>query len=280
MKKILFFIRDLGQGGAEKVLVNLVNHLDRSKFDISVRVLFGGGINEQFLNSDIHYSFVYPRNIPASSKWMKLIMPKHLHKMFIKDYYDIEVSYLEGPCARIISGCTNDSTKLISWIHTRYVQKEKIYTAFRNEKETRDCYNRFDFTACVSEEVRAAFCSFLEFKKPNGVFYNTVESDKIKTLSKEKLDVFLPNNVFKIIAVGSLKHVKRYDRLLYIAKKLKDEGYRVHTYILGTGPLQDEYNRFIEANNLIDCVSLLGYDTNPYKYLARCDLFVCSTENV
>ena len=30
MKKVLFLIHDLGQGGAEKVLVNLVNNRDRS----------------------------------------------------------------------------------------------------------------------------------------------------------------------------------------------------------------------------------------------------------
>ena len=46
--KILFLIHDLGQGGAEKVLVNLVNNINRNEFDISVTVLFGGGINEQF----------------------------------------------------------------------------------------------------------------------------------------------------------------------------------------------------------------------------------------
>ena len=46
MIKVLFLIHDLGQGGAEKVLVNLVNNMDRSKFDISVIALFGGGINE------------------------------------------------------------------------------------------------------------------------------------------------------------------------------------------------------------------------------------------
>lgn len=36
MKKVLFLIHDMGQGGAEKVLVNLVNHMDHSKFDITV----------------------------------------------------------------------------------------------------------------------------------------------------------------------------------------------------------------------------------------------------
>jgi len=47
MKKVLFLIHDLGQGGAEKVLVNLVNNMDRSKFDITVMSLFSGGINEK-----------------------------------------------------------------------------------------------------------------------------------------------------------------------------------------------------------------------------------------
>ena len=52
-KKILFFIPNLSVGGAEKVLVNLVNNMDRSKFDITVQTLFAGGVNEQFLSSVI-----------------------------------------------------------------------------------------------------------------------------------------------------------------------------------------------------------------------------------
>ena len=48
-KKILFLIHDLGHGGAEKVLVNLVNNMDPEQFEIHVTALFGGGVNEQFL---------------------------------------------------------------------------------------------------------------------------------------------------------------------------------------------------------------------------------------
>ena len=51
MKKILFLIHDLGQGGAEKVLVNLVNNMDTTKFDITVMTLFDEGVNKQFLDS-------------------------------------------------------------------------------------------------------------------------------------------------------------------------------------------------------------------------------------
>ena len=109
----MFLIHDLGHGGAEKVLVNLVNNMDRSKFDISVTALFGGGVNEQFLAKDIHFYSVFPKEVPGNSKLMKLLTPKKLHKLCVKEHYDIEVSYLEGPSARVISGCQDPNTKLV-----------------------------------------------------------------------------------------------------------------------------------------------------------------------
>ena len=53
MKKVLFFIPNLSVGGAEKVLVNLVNNMDSTKFDITVLTLFDGGVNKQFLKKEI-----------------------------------------------------------------------------------------------------------------------------------------------------------------------------------------------------------------------------------
>ena len=277
-KRVLFLIHDLGQGGAEKVLVNLVNHLDKSKFDISVIALFGGGVSQQFLEDDIHYCSVYSRNIPANSRWMKLFTPKQLHKKYIKEQYDIEVSYLEGPCSRIISGCPNKNTRLVSWIHTKYINKTDIIKPFRNLKETLMCYNSFDYTACVSSDVKTSFCNFLDFKSPCGVLYNTIESEKIKQMSTEKTAIDMPKDVFKIIAVGSLKKVKRFDRLLRITKRLKCEGKKIHTYIVGDGTLKNDFLHYIDENDLVNEVTLLGYDTNPYKYLSKSDLFVCSSQ--
>ena len=138
MKKILFLIHDLGQGGAEKVLVNLVNNMDRSKFDISVTVLFGGGVNEQFLAPHIHFHAVFPKEIPGNSKLMKLLTPKLLHKLCVKEHYDIEVSYLEGPSARVISGCQNTDTRLVSWIHVEQHTMDKLAGSFRNENNYRN----------------------------------------------------------------------------------------------------------------------------------------------
>lgn len=277
MIKILFLIHDLGQGGAEKVLVNLVNHMDRSKFEISVTVLFGGGINEQFLAKDICFKSIFPKEFPGNSKFMKLMSPEQLHKLCVKDIYDIEVSYLEGPSARVISGCKNINTKLVSWIHVEQHTMDRLSRSFRNEQEARKCYNRFDQTICVSQYVHDDFCRIMDFQKPCEVLYNTVESDKILEWSRQSENELIEDGNMRLIAVGTLKKSKGYMRLLSVIRKLRDENYPVHLYILGTGPLQFEMEKFIQKNKLQGAVTMLRYQTNPYKYMSRCDVFVCAS---
>ena len=277
MLKILFLIHDLGQGGAEKVLVNLVNNMDRSKFDISVTVLFGGGVNEQFLAPEIHFHAVFPKEVPGNSKLMKLLTPAQLHRLCVKEHYDIEVSYLEGPSARVISGCQDPNTKLVSWIHVEQHTMGKLVGSFRGEKEARACYDRFDQTVCVSQYVHDDFCQLLNFRKPCRVLYNTVESDKILAGASEAAPEILDDEKIRLIAVGTLKQSKGYMRLLKIIKRLRDEQYPLHLYILGIGPLQAEMEEYIHRNELQDTVTLLGYQTNPYKYLSKCDLFICAS---
>lgn len=276
-KKILFLIHDLGQGGAEKVLVNLVNNMDRFKFDIYVTVLFGGGVNEQFLAEDIHFRAVFPRMIPANTKWMKLLTPEQLHKLCVKGKYDIEVSYLEGPSARVISGCQDSDTKLVSWIHVEQHSIQKASRWFRNPSEAQQCYQRFDKTVCVSRYVKEDFCSIFNIVNPCVVLYNTIESEKILELSQEPEEQLLQDGMIRLVAVGSLKPSKGYDRLLRIINRLVGQDYPIHLYILGMGPLEQELRRIVMENNLDKRVTFLGYQTNPYKFVSRCDLFVCAS---
>ena len=142
MKKILFFIHDLGPGGAEKVLVNLVNNMDAKQFDITVMTIFDVGMNKKYLNKNIRYLSCYKKVFRGNSHLMKLLSPECLHRMLIKEHYDIEVAYLEGPCARIISGCPSKDTRLVAWIHIEQHNKNKISESFRNYQEAEKCYNK------------------------------------------------------------------------------------------------------------------------------------------
>ncbi|MGN0417676.1 glycosyltransferase [Anaerostipes faecalis] len=277
MIKILFLIPNLGHGGAEKVLVNLVNYMDKSRFDITVMALYDGGINKKFLSSDVQYRSCFKKSFRGISHVLKLGTPSFLYSMFIKQHYDVIVSYLEGQTARIVSGCNDKKTKLVSWIHVEQHTLQCAAHAFRSINEMTRCYYKFNKTICVSEYVKKDFQSLIPIKNVE-VLYNTVESEKIRNLANENVpsDLFDKNEI-KLCGIGTLKKSKGFDRLLKIHKKLRENGYPIHTYILGEGDERKLLEEYIKVQHLEGTVSFLGYKINPYKYLSKCDLFVCTS---
>lgn len=278
MKKVLFFIPTLAQGGAEKVLVNLVNNMDKSKFDITVQTLFAGGVNEQFLNKDINYKCCFKKEFKGNSQILKLFSPKSLYKKFIKEHYDIIVSYLEGPTARIVSGCTDGETKLVSWIHVEQHTKDTASYSFKSYDEAKRCYGKFDKIICVSEYVKNDFGNIFDNVKNIEVLYNTIESDQIIKKADEPInDYSFDKKVKTLVAVGTLKKSKGFDKLIRIHKRLLEEGILHNIIILGQGPEKDNLLSMINELHIEDSSKLLGYNTNPYKYLKNSDMFVCSS---
>lgn len=277
MKKILFFIPNLSVGGAEKVLVNLVNNMDKDKFDITVQVLFAGGVNEQFLNKDIKFKYCFKKTFKGNSQILKLFKPSTLYKKFIKEKYDIIVSYLEGPTARIVSGCKDKDIKLVSWIHIQQETKESFSYAFKNYEEAQNCYLIFDKIICVSKYVMSDFLSLCDYKGDIGVLYNTNETAQIIELSKKELDKPLDATTFNICVVGKIKKNKGIERLMNINKRLNQNGYDVHFYFLGKGSMESFVTEFADKNGLSGRTTLLGYQTNPYNYIKNCDLLVCGS---
>ncbi len=278
-KKVLFLIHDLGHGGAEKVLVNLVNNMDKNKFEITVMALFGGGINEKFLKEGVKYKTIFKRPFRGNSKILKLFSPRMLHKKFIKEKYDIEVSYLEGPSARIISGCSYNDVSLISWIHVEQHTQQVASSAFRSYKEAYKCYSKFNKTICVSEYVKEDFLALFPRLNNVDVLYNTNETAQILELKNEPVvENLFSGNEIKLCGVGRLIPVKGFDRMARIQKRLKDEGYSTHFYVLGVGPERENIEKYLKVNNLLNSFTLLGYQENPYKYVAQCDMFVCASK--
>ncbi len=277
MKKVLFLIPNLSVGGAEKVLVNLVNNMDKAKFDITVQTLFDGGINVQFLKPHIKYKYCFKKTFKGNSQALKLFSPSFLYKRFIKKHYDIVVSYLEGPTARIVSGCPDKSTKLVSWIHIQQETKKNLAYSFKGYDEAKNCYEKYHNTICVSEYVKNDFSRLLDFKGNIEVLYNTNETADILRMSEEKLDVAMDEAEIKICVVGKIAKNKGVDRILRIHRKLLSEGFNTHLYYLGVGPEEENLKTYIASEGIEDKVTFLGYQTNPYKYVKACDIFVCAS---
>lgn len=279
MKKVLFLIQDLGHGGAEKVLVNLVNNMDKSKYDVYVKTLFDTGVNKQYLKDDVHYLPGLKKNFMGNSHLFRLIPPKWLYKFFVRDRYDVIVSYLEGSCARILYGCKEKSIKRVAWFHIELNSKRKASLGFNNIKRAAKAYKSFDKTVYVSKTVLQAFENITECQYDNAIIlYNTNETAQIIQKAKETIDdLVFDKDTVNICSVAKIMHTKGYDRLVRIHKRLIEEGYKHHIYILGLGEDKEKLEKYLADNNLTETFTFLGYRDNPYKYVAACDLYVCSS---
>lgn len=279
MKKILFLIPSLKHGGAEKVLVNLVNNLNAEKYDITVRTLFDEGVHRDSLKANIRYIPGLKHQFPGNTTLMKCFPAKLLWKQLVKEHYDIVISYLEGPTTRILSGCDEPTTKRIAWLHIELNTPALASMGFRNPEEAQKAYNSFDRIVAVSRNVRECFLEQLDISTPIDILYNTNETEQIlqRCLELQENPAFRPEQGISVCSVAKLMKTKGFDRLLNAHKRLLDEGFPHHIYILGIGEEQTALEKQMKELGIEDSVTLLGFHKNPYQYVSRCDLYVCSS---
>lgn len=278
-KKILFLIPTLGHGGAERVLVNLVNNLDQNKFDITIQTLFDVGINRQYILPHIKYIPGYKRQFRGNSYLIKLFSPKLLYKHIVKNEYDIVISYLEGPTTRVIAGCSAVMTKKICWIHSGFETVEQSTRCFNSMKEACAAYNSYDKIIAVSQGVREHFTNHLTTHTDIEVLYNTNETEQIQLKAQLPMDDFKCDSSTPVVcSVGKLIQVKRFDRLLNVHKRLIDEGIYHRIIIVGTGEQKRELEQSIQKYGLEESFILIGFKENPYPYMAHCNFYICSSQ--
>ena len=300
-KKIMFMIHTLQIGGAEKVLVNLLKYIDKSKYDITVIAIVNDGvlIDEIKKIEGIHYYYFfnayfkksrYNKNSPfysISTKIMSSIWniyfylckhySKQLYKHFIKETFDMEIAFLEGKCAKLIHFSPNKLSKKIAWIHTDISKSKSFQDSFLNNDEKLEVYKDFDRIFCVSEEVKQQFISEIQDCKNISVKLNPIDSNKILDLSKEDIDLKPKSNIPILCSIGRLVYQKGFDRLLEVHKKLIENHVPNYLWIIGDGTDRNALKDYIFDNHLQKSVTLLGYQDNPYKYLSKADIFVCSS---
>lgn len=190
---------------------------------------------------------------------------------------------MEGITAKIISNSNNKESRKICWIHTDLTKNKRTKLFFRNKKEERNCYSKFDKVVCVSEIVKECFLEELgiEDNRKTIVRHNPLDIKKIFKKSNEGYKGIyreLKSNNNKIVcSVGRLETLKGYDRLLKAHKKLIDNGVKHKLIILGEGSQYDNLRKYILDNNIEESAKLLGFRNNPYPYIKASDIYICSS---
>lgn len=129
----------------------------------------------------------------------------------------------------------------------------------------------------VSGAVRDAFLQNCPYPGRCEGLYNTNDSDRILFLSQESAP--LPVGAFLWCGVGKLADVKGFDRMIRIQSRLRQEGFDSRLLILGEGEERPKLEALAVSEGVADSVTFLGYQTNPYKYVSKFDLFVCASHS-
>lgn len=278
MVKILFLIPSLSSGGAEKVLRNLVNNMDQSKFDITVQT-----INEydskKFLAEGIRYKSISRCKSKIGKKifefWFRFTAEfGFTYPLYIKDDYDIEVAYLECDATKVMASSTNKKALKIAWVHSDFSKRDEFKM---NNSKIQKIYNSYDKVICVSEDVRNSFQSIYGSSIESVVLHNVIDEADIYLKAEEKIELNVNNSDKIMVAVGRLAKEKNFNYLIDTCYKLKNNGYNFKLFIIGEGPERENLEKLIFEQHLEDVVELLGFIDNPYPYIKSADIVVCSS---
>lgn len=275
-KKLLFLIHTLGGGGAEKALVNLVNHLDTSKYYITVETMFDDGVNAKSLRPHIHYISKKAPNPKGISMILKLIPAKVLYRYFIgNEQYDLLIAYMHGAPVKVISG--NRNAKKIAWLHNGNPETSTMFSCWLSREKAFEAYRSCSCVVGVCHSVADAFIRFTHINDNVKVVYNTLDTEYILEQAKKETSFSVSSNTINIVSTGRLGKEKGYARLIDICKRLKDENYSFKLYLIGSGSEENNLKNQIHDLSLENEVELLGYQENPYQYVNKCDVFICSS---
>jgi len=299
-------IINMNVGGTERALLNMIEEMPEEKFDITILMLEKHG---KFLNSipkRVHQKFLneYSNMKDILNRPPKEVITNHHKKgLFIKGSililiyllskltrnktllfkyllknmpnikieYDIAIAYA-GTMDFISYFVIHkiNANKKIQWIHF------DINEIGFNEYFATKVYKRFDRIFTVSEEAREKLVKMVpSINDKTKVFTNMISPELI--IEEAKMGVGFQQDNFtgiRIVTVGRLAFEKGQDLAIKAMVKLIKDGINVKWYCIGEGKGRKEYEELIDRYQLQDKFILLGENSNPYRFIKECDIYV------
>ena len=239
-----------------------------------------GGEFEKLLNKNIKIKSLYPKSYNEYNKLKKLLISlrillfkNNIYKKYIKNNYDLEVAFLEGPVTNILSS-KNKNTKKIAWIHS------DISLIFGNNLKSKikkllnkKIYKKYQELVFVSNNNLLEFNKLYNINVNKQVINNYLNKENVLKLSEEFNVNLFDKNTINVVTVARLVEAKAIDRVINVHNKVIKSGLNHKFYIIGDGPLKESLQNKINELNLSETFILLGQKENPYPYILNSDYF-------
>lgn len=212
-------------------------------------------------------------------------MKKRIYKKYVKEDYDIEIAFLEGPITRLFS-IKNKNTRKIAWVHNDIsLVFGKSLKAKIKKKVDRNIYSKYEKIIFVSKDNLRKFKSqYPDLRNKNlepikkDIIYNYLNKDLVIEKSNKETEIKFNKNNMNFVTVARLVPQKAIDRLINVHSKLIKNGFKHEIYVIGDGPEKENLEQKIKENQVQDTFHLLGKKENPYPYIKNADYFCLLSE--
>jgi len=264
MKKIMFYINRISDGGAERVVVNLASQFSEAGFETIVVTSFRT-LDEYVLDERVKRYSLENEQIEQSRIKRNISRIRKLRNICKEEMPDVLISFMAEPNFRAliatwglriknIISVRNDPNMEYAGKLGRFVGK--ILLPFAD--------------GCVfqTDEAREWFPSKLQNKSK--IIFNAVKEDFFEVERKP-----IEN---RIVTCGRLVEQKNHKMLIDAFANINKEIDNVSLHIYGDGNLRDFLESYIKHRNLQDKVVLKGNTANVQEVLANAEIFVLSSD--
>ncbi|TKJ33549.1 MAG: glycosyltransferase [Planctomycetes bacterium B3_Pla] len=278
-KRLLFVIPSLVAGGAERVLIRLINHLDENKYDILLAVFEDKMDCASDLKSTVKIVCLNKKR--GRRDFFNLIL--RLRKAIVSFKPAAVVSFIAF--TNIVTVIATLFPKKISRVIISERSYHRTYLPLSRLKHLRRTlmkvtYRKADKIVTVSKSIKEALEQDFGIQSQKIVcIYNPVPVEEIRDKSKDSVGHPLLTEKNKVIvAAGRLEHEKRFDRLLRMFSSIREEHEDARLIILGSGTLLKPLQDLASQLNIGKWVDFVGYKSNPYAWISKADVFVLSSD--
>lgn len=299
-KKIIFVAQALWLGGIETALVNLLNHLDYEKYDITClitedyqdmadritpkcRLLVADRGHTVSFQEKYRYKRLYnlmeePQTLSKMRRMIwKLIcvcgkaLEMRLYSRYIKgqlknEHFDTAVIYSDR----------------MAEITVRAIDADRYLMFYHNADLGKAYHDYYGYR--VSEKIIAVSelqCEKLKQLRPEYAKkiiaiqnYIDVETTRKKAIEVGSESLFDEAGIH-LVSCGRLAYQKGFDIAIKVCAKIVEAGYHnLHWYILGTGARKQELEQQICDLGMGNHFHLIGAKGNPFPYMKAADLYV------
>ncbi|MBR6951272.1 MAG: glycosyltransferase [Oscillospiraceae bacterium] len=289
-KKILFINSHLRVGGCERSLMDLVNHLDYSHYQVDLLLLERQHDYLEQINKEVHiiqcpiensfgsFGHVIARSIKKRD-WFSLrfrlinSIAARTHSSFIsharqlltglEKQYDLVVAYRPGICSDLAAFAIKANKRITWWHHGEFFDFGHIELS----------YKMMDYIVAVSDSSADIVRShYPQFKDKVRIIPNMVCKEELLQESEK----YAPpaSNGLSIVTVGRMSHEKNIPLCIQIARVLTDRNIKYTWNIIGDGEEYDTVWTAIKESKLENRVILHGAVSNPYPYMKTADILV------